>query len=70
MLKTLTYGLMHLTVAILVAYALTRDLRAALAIGLLEPFVQTIAYTFHEKIWARAKSDRQLEQSDQVVHPV
>ena len=47
MLKTLTYGLMHLTVAIAVAFALTRNWQAALAIGLIEPFVQTIAYTVH-----------------------
>ena len=56
MLKTITYGLMHLTVAIAVAFALTRNWHAALAIGLIEPFVQTIAYTVHEKLWSRAKS--------------
>lgn len=56
MLKTLTYGLMHLTVAVCVAYALTRNWHAALAIGLLEPLVQTFAYAFHEKVWARVKA--------------
>ncbi len=55
MTKTLTYGLMHLTVAILVAYALTRNWHAALAIGLLEPLVQTIAYSCHERVWARIR---------------
>ena len=55
MLKTITYGLMHLTVAVAVAFALTRNWHAALAIGLIEPFVQTIAYTVHEKLWSRAK---------------
>lgn len=53
MLKTLTYGLMHLTIAVCVAYALTKNWHAALAIGLLEPMVQTFAYAFHEKVWAR-----------------
>ena len=38
-MKTVTYGLMHLVVAIAVAFALTRNLKAALAIGLLEPFI-------------------------------
>ena len=56
MLKTVTYGLMHLTVASTVAFALTRNWHAALAIGLIEPFVQTIAYTVHEKLWSRAKT--------------
>lgn len=58
--KTLTYSLMHLIVAISVAFALTRDWRAALAIGLIEPIFQTIAFALHERVWrrveARAKS--------------
>lgn len=54
-LKTATYSVMHLIVAVTVAYALTRDIHAALAIGLLEPFVQTFAYSVHERLWARVK---------------
>jgi len=51
--KTLSYSLMHLTVAITVAYALTQDWRAALAIGLIEPVFQTVAFVVHERVWAR-----------------
>ncbi|MEL6727091.1 MAG: DUF2061 domain-containing protein [Pseudomonadota bacterium] len=51
--KTLTYGVMHLFVAMGVAYAVTGSLAAALAIGLLEPAVQTVAYFFHEKAWGK-----------------
>lgn len=52
-LKTITYALMHLVVAMGVAYALTGSWTAALAIGLIEPAVQTVAYSFHERGWAR-----------------
>ena len=52
-LKTATYGVMHLTVAIAVAYALTRDWRIALAVGIVEPIVQTFAFAIHERLWAR-----------------
>jgi uncharacterized membrane protein len=52
--KTLTYGLMHLIVAVTVAYAVTRSWQAALAVGLVEPLVQTVAYNFHERAWAKA----------------
>jgi uncharacterized membrane protein len=52
--KSLTYGGTHLVVAIAVAFAVTRDWRAALAVGLIEPVVQTIAYTLHERAWAKA----------------
>lgn len=51
--KTLSYSLMHLTVAITVAFALTRDWRAALAIGLIEPLFQTLAFAVHERVWDR-----------------
>lgn len=53
--KTVTYSLMHLTVAMTVAFLLTGSWHAALAIGLIEPLVQTAAYTMHERAWARAK---------------
>ncbi|WP_024354005.1 DUF2061 domain-containing protein [Brevundimonas naejangsanensis] len=55
-LKTVTYGLMHFTVAVLVAFALTRDIRIALAIGTIEPLVQTVFFTLHDRIWTRAEA--------------
>jgi uncharacterized membrane protein len=51
--KTLSYGAMHMSLSILVAYALSRDWRIALAIGLVEPCVQTVAFFFHERAWHR-----------------
>lgn len=52
--KTLTFSVMHLVVAFTVAYVLTRDWRAALAIGMVEPLFQTMAFVAHERAWARA----------------
>lgn len=51
-LKPVTYSLMHLIVAISVAFVLTRDWRIALGVGLIEPMVQTVAYMLHEKAWS------------------
>ena len=48
--KTMTYSLMHLSVAMTVALILTGSWHAALAIGLIEPLVQTAAYTLHEVV--------------------
>lgn len=50
----LTYGLMHFVVAIGAAFALTGSWAVALGIGMVEPLIQTIAYTLHEKAWAKA----------------
>ena len=58
LLKTLSYSLMHLTVAVTVAFVLTRDWRIALGVGLIEPLVQTAAYTLHERAWRQAGDQR------------
>lgn len=57
--KTVTYGVMHFTVAVLVAFALTGDFRTALAIGTIEPLVQTLFFTLHDRIWSRIESRKQ-----------
>jgi uncharacterized membrane protein len=57
-LKIASYGVMHLVVAMLVAFAITRDWRVALAIGFVEPFFQTIAYSFHDRVWHRIEQRR------------
>jgi uncharacterized membrane protein len=54
LLKTCTYALMHFTVAIIVAFALTRNWHVALAVGIVEPCVQTLAFAVHERLWAGA----------------
>ena len=66
-LKSTTYCLMHLTVAMTVAYALTRDWRAALAIGILEPLVQTVFFTVHDRLWARADRGRAQTVADEAL---
>lgn len=66
LLKTTTYAIMHFVVAVAVAYGLTRNWHIALGIGVIEPLVQTFAYTLHERVWDRsAKSDqKRIEPQD------
>ena len=51
--KTLSYYIMHITVAMLVGYFVTGSLAMAIALSLIEPTVQAMAFFFHEKIWNR-----------------
>lgn len=51
--KTASYYVMHITVAALVAYAITGNLWMALTLSLVEPTVQAFAFFFHEKAWER-----------------
>ncbi len=55
--KTLTYCLMHFTVAIAVAYILTGSWQIALSIGIIEPLVQTLFFNMHERGWKKARAD-------------
>lgn len=51
--KTCSYSVMHMVVAIMVAYVLSGDWVIAISIGLVEPMVQTVFYFFHENVWGR-----------------
>ncbi len=56
--KTASYYLLHITVAALVAYAVTGNLWMAFTLSLVEPTVQAVAFFFHEKAWDRAARRR------------
>ncbi len=49
--KTLSYYIMHITVAALVAFMVTGNLWMALTLSLIEPTVQAFAFFFHERVW-------------------
>lgn len=51
--KTVSYYFLHITVAACLAFAVTRDVWASLALSLLEPTVQAFAFFFHERYWER-----------------
>ena len=52
-LKTITFAIPHFSVAFTVAYLLTGDILIGSLIAMVEPAINTVAYFFHEKIWAR-----------------
>lgn len=49
--KTLSYYIMHITVAAIVAFLVTGNLWMALTLSMLEPTVQAFAFFFHERAW-------------------
>jgi len=52
-LKTITFAITHFVVAFSVAFWLTGDVLIGSLIAMVEPAINTVAYFFHEKIWAR-----------------
>ena len=60
MQKTLSFGVMHISVAFLVIWAMTGDWRIGGVTAVIEPLINTLAYHVHEKIWLgrrRARTD-------------
>lgn len=53
MIKTMTFALVHMTVAFTVVYLMTGNWLAGGAVALVEPACNTVAYAMHEKVWAR-----------------
>lgn len=51
--KTATYGLMHIVIAFCVAWVVSGDIRVAIGISLVEPFIQIFGFFLHEKAWDR-----------------
>jgi len=62
MIKTITFAILHFSVAFSVAYILTGSIGVFSAVALVEPIVNTVVFYFHEKAWNRYeknKSDKQ-----------
>ncbi|AJD47124.1 hypothetical protein S7S_03510 [Isoalcanivorax pacificus W11-5] len=58
MIKTATFGAMHIIVAFIVVGIMTGDWMVGGAVALVEPMVNTVAYHFHEKVWVRLRRPR------------
>ncbi|PSF08970.1 hypothetical protein C7H08_08660 [Marinobacter halophilus] len=61
MMKTITFAITHFIVAFSVAYLLTGDILIGSLIAMVEPAINTVAYFFHEKIWARHQQNTTAE---------
>jgi uncharacterized membrane protein len=51
LIKTLTFAVLHFSVAFAVAYLLTGSAPVATALALIEPACNTVAFFFHERVW-------------------
>ncbi|MBF1296226.1 MAG: DUF2061 domain-containing protein [Neisseria meningitidis] len=49
MIKTITFAILHFSVAFSVAYILTGSIGVSSAVALVEPIVNTVVFYFHEK---------------------
>ncbi|BDY06596.1 DUF2061 domain-containing protein [Ferrimonas sp. YFM] len=58
MLKTLTFAIMHFSIAFVLVYLLTGSWAIGGAVAVIEPLVNTVAFYFHDKVWKRLEQRR------------
>lgn len=58
MIKTITFAILHFSVAFSVAYILTGSIGVSSAVALVEPIVNTVVFYFHEKAWNRYEKNK------------
>lgn len=58
MTKTLSFALVHFSVAFLVGWLMTGSVWLGGALALVEPACNTVAFHLHEKIWKRIERRR------------
>lgn len=60
MIKTITFAIMHFSVAFGVTYLITGDLVLGGLVAIIEPAVNTVGYFFHEKVWQRLDNRKKI----------
>ena len=60
MTKTVSFALLHFSIAFAITYLLTGDLWVGGLVALIEPSVNTAAFYVHEKVWKRLDQRRGL----------
>lgn len=68
MKKTISFAIMHFSVAFAVTYLITGSLVLGGVVALVEPAVNTVAYFFHEKLWQHISKRQQLQSKDRLLN--
>ena len=58
MTKTISFAIMHFSIAFLVTYLITGSFVLGGLVAVVEPAVNTVGYFFHEKIWQRLSGNQ------------
>lgn len=58
MTKTMSFAVVHFSVAFTVGYLISGSVLVGGSIALVEPAINTVAYYLHEKVWTRFDASR------------
>ncbi|MFT6928180.1 MAG: putative membrane protein [Psychromonas sp.] len=63
MKKTMTFAILHFSVAFTVTYLLTGSIVIGGTVALVEPAVNTVVFYFHDKVWKKIESEKLAEEN-------
>ncbi len=63
MKKTISFAILHFSVAFTITYLLTGSIIIGGTIALLEPAVNTVVFYFHDKVWKNIELKR-MQQTE------
>ena len=64
MTKTITFAVMHFTIAFSVAYLITGSFIVGGLVAIVEPAINTVAFYFHELFWTKHDSAKKASKFD------
>lgn len=65
--KTLSFAIVHFSVAFSVIYLLTGDVIIGSTMAMIEPCINTVAYYLHEKVWLRVNQTQKLMDTTKFI---
>ena len=58
MKKTISFAILHFSVAFTITYLLTGSIVIGGAVALIEPAVNTVVFYFHDKVWSKIEASK------------
>ena len=67
MTKTITFAVMHFTIAFSVAYLITGSFIVGGLVAIVEPAINTVAFYFHEIFWSKLEKSKERNKTKEVA---
>lgn len=70
MIKTITFAVMHFSIAFTVAYLITGSFLVGGLVAVVEPAINTVAFYFHEMVWTKLSQSKATSSFKQSIQNV
>jgi adenylylsulfate kinase len=61
LVKSVSWYFSDMAMTVVVAFAVTRDVKTSISIGLLQQTWEVVLYYFHERVWSNIRIPKKVE---------